>query len=174
MLNRGGSTSTSITLEYELPGKWLTANLVTAGRDGERLIEGLHINPMDDSLEHANRFTLVGKGVPQYTILVMALLSPLLSIMAFVECLRAKLEKRKWLWALATLVGAGRLAVNWTTGQTLASILWVSLPPGGATAPLYGPWTVSASLPLGALIFFAHRRTLTHRPPPPSPIPLPE
>jgi hypothetical protein len=49
--------------------------------------------------------------------------------------------------------------VNWTTGEWDIAPLSVQLLSASAFAPLYGPWTVSVSLPLGALMFLIYRRT---------------
>jgi hypothetical protein len=151
------SSTTSITLEYEFPQKWLLASVVTQKRDGIATITGFHVNPIRDSLENLNKFTLLDKGVAQYTVLILAVLSSLLSLCAFVLCIRTKMEKRKWFWLILTLLGVGNLGINWTTGQPFFALLQVRLIPAGAAAPPYGAWVVYVSLPLGAIAFLIHR-----------------
>jgi len=151
------SSTTDITLEYEFPQKWLLARVVTQKRDGIATITGFHVNPIRDSLENLNKFTLLGKGVAQYTVLLLAVLSSLLSLYAFVVCIRTERGKRRWLWLILVLVGVCKLGVNWTTGQSSFVPLVVWLPPAGAAAPPYGAWTVYVSIPLGALAFLILR-----------------
>jgi hypothetical protein len=55
----------------------------------------------------------------------------------------------------------GKFSVNWTTGQWAVSLTSVQLFCASAFAPLYGPWTIAVSLPLGALVFLLLRRRLS-------------
>lgn len=146
-------TSTAVTLEYEFPGKWVLAEVVTKKSDGVITIAGFHVRPISDSVENLNRFTLVDKGASQYTILLLALLSMAFSFYVFALCIRTKIERRKWLWLILILTGVGRLGVNWTSGQHFFTLLAFNLPPSGAFAPLFGPWAVFTTLPLGAIAF---------------------
>jgi hypothetical protein len=152
-------TTTSITLEYQFPSKWLLMNVVTQRKDKDNVstILGLHVNTTQDSLENLYRFTLVGKSAIQYLILALAVCSLLFSVYVLVICIRTKALKRKWLWVVFVLVGIGRLAINWTTGQYTFNILSIRIPCAQATADFYGPWTVAVCLPLGAILFLNHR-----------------
>lgn len=151
------SSRTNVTLEYEFSGKWLLANVATKKADGVAAITGFHVYQIPDSLEHQNRFTLVGKSAAQYAILLADVLAQVLSLYAFVACLRTKMGKGKWFWSVVCLLGVGQLGVDWTTGQINFNPWAVHLPPGGATAPLYGAWVVFVSLPLGAVLFLSLR-----------------
>jgi hypothetical protein len=150
-------TTTSITLEYQFPSKWLLVNVVTQRKDDVSTILGLHVNTTPDSLENLYRFTLVGKSAVQYLILTLAVCSLLFSVYVLVMCIRTRALKRKWLWALFVLVGIGRLAINRTTGQCTFSLLSIRIPCAHAIADPYGPWTVAVYLPLGAILFLNHR-----------------
>src|ERR1043165_2687459 len=55
------------------------------------------------------------------------------------------------------LVGVGKFAVNWGTGEWSYQLLAFQLPCFSKTHSLYGPWIVAAYIPLGAIIFL-HRR----------------
>jgi hypothetical protein len=151
----GNTRRAEITLEYEFPEKWLLAGVVTQKIRGVTTIAGFHVTPIEDSLENLNRFTLAGKGVSQYAIVTLSVLSLLLSIYVLVLCSKTNIGKRKWLWVIFILFGIGKLGVNWTTGQIFFTLLAIQIPAGGANAQLYGPWLVYASLPLGAIIFLA-------------------
>jgi hypothetical protein len=149
--------TTSITLEYQFPSKWLLVNVVTQRKDDVSTILGLYVNTTPDSLENLYRFTLVGKSAIQYLILTLAVCSLLFSVYVFVICIRTRALKRKWLWALFVLAGIGRLAINWTTGQCTFNLLSIRIPCAHAFANPYGPWTVAVYLPLGAILFLNHR-----------------
>jgi hypothetical protein len=154
------SRTTRVTREYEFPGRWLLAEIVMR-KSGEAVtVLGFHLTPMTDSLEHVNRFTLAGKAASQYTILGMAVLAPLFSLYALVLCIRTKLGKTKWLWLVLLLLGIGKVAVNWTTGQIFLTPIAFQIPPGGANSLLYSPWQVYVSLPVGAIVFLVLRRKL--------------
>jgi hypothetical protein len=155
-MNYAGDTNSStvnITLEYEFPDRWLLATVDMKKADGAATITGFHVSSMPDSLEHHNRFTLVGKSADQYAALFVGILEVLLSLYAFTECLRTKMGKAKWFWSVLCLVGVGQFGVNWTTGQSDWTLLAIRLPPAAATAPLYGAWVIYVTLPLGAVLF---------------------
>ena len=70
--------------------------------------------------------------------------------------------RKKWFWAAVCFLGIGRIAVNWTTGAIGFTPIWVGIPPAGAVmVPLYSPWFVYASFPIGAVIFLIRRSSLT-------------
>jgi len=159
ILKQPESTRYDVTLEYEFPERWLLVEVATGTRGRQGVISSFRVQPMQDSLEHVNRFRLSGLGTPQWVVLSVGLLSLGCSLDAFVLCLRSRIRK-KWLWAVIALVGIGRLGVNWTTGNLFSNLIWVDLPTTGAFSQLYGPWMVYASLPAGAILFLFLRRSL--------------
>lgn len=150
----------NLTYEYEYPGKWLLINVATRKTGSGVSIVGFRVQPEDQSLEDQNRFTVSGKTALQYLVLALAVVVPLITLYAFVVCIRTPFAGRKWPWLLFILAGIGSLAVNWTTGEWAVGILRVQLLGASATAPLYGPLTIAVSLPLGALVFLARRQRL--------------
>ena len=153
-------STTDLSLEYQFPARWLFVELSTK-RVGTRVsIIGFHVTQMSESLEERNRFTLVGKSPLQYSILALALCSFGFSLYVFVACIRTKNIRRKWLWALFILVGVEKLAVNWNTGQLTVGILAIQIPCFSASHPLYGPWTIGAFFPLGAVVFLRRRKKM--------------
>jgi hypothetical protein len=168
------SSRTNLTFEYEYPSKWLLVNIDLQKKGTATTIAWLHVEPMPESLESANRFTLVGKSAAQYSILFAAVALFLFSLYVLVLCVRARNVRRKWLWIIFILVGVGKQTVNWTSGELRFTPLAMSIPCASATAPPYGPWTVGVYLPLGAILFLRERRKklnqdLTVPSPPPAP-----
>ena len=95
--------------------------------------------------------------------LALAVAAPLFSLYALVLCVRTRLRGKKWLWIVAILLGVGALSVNWTTGQWNFQPAYVQLLSASATASPYGPWVISVSVPLGAILFVLRRKELTAR-----------
>jgi hypothetical protein len=152
-----GYSTADITLEYQFPNKWLLVSVATQSNGNASTITGFHVNPMADSLENLNKFSLRGKGASQYVVLTCAACALLFSLYVLVLCVRTKTVKTKWLWMLFILVGLVRLAVNWTTGEFTFTLFAFQIPCVAATRPLYGPWTVALYLPVGAVLFLNHR-----------------
>ena len=148
----------SITLEYQFPNKWLLVNVTTEKERG--WIVDFHVTPISDSLENLNKFTLVGKSTVQYSILILAGCSLVFSFYVLTLCIRTKDVKRKWLWLIVVLVGVEKVAVNWKTGQLTFGVLSIYLPTAIATRNPYGPWTIGACIPLGAILFLRRQRKL--------------
>jgi hypothetical protein len=164
-LFRGPDYSESgITLECEFPSKWLLVNVVIRKKGPAVTIAGFHVNEISDSLENLNRFTLRGKNALRYSVLALAVLLSLFSLSVLVLCARTQPLKRKWLWILFILVGVGRLAVNWTTGEWSVTPLALHIPCAHAFASPYGPWTIAVYFPLGAALFLRKRKKTFDRP----------
>jgi hypothetical protein len=155
-----GATTLNLTFEYQFPDRWIVANVATKSKDGVTTIFGFHVYPESSSLESTNRFTLSGKSVLQYVVLGAAIAAGLFTFVVLIVCIRTQMKRRKWLWILFILFGLGKLSVNWTTGQWGFMALAAQLFSAAAAAPLYGPWIVSVSLPIGAVLFLINRRKL--------------
>jgi len=151
------SSKVEITLEYQFPSKWLLVSVTTQKNGDVRTVIGFNVTPIEDSLENLNKFTLVGRSALQYLTLVGDVSSLLFTLYVFALCIRSKDMKPKWLWLIIVLVGVGKFAVNWGTGQWTYQLIAIQIPCFSMTRTLYGPWTVAAYVPLGAMVFL-HRR----------------
>jgi len=149
---------TNITFEYQFPGQWLLINVAIQKKGGMSTIVGFNVDPIPDSLENINRFTLSGKSTLQYAVLAFAVVVPLFSLYALVLCVRTKIEKRKWLWIVFIIFGIGKFSIDWISGQWGVMPLVFQLFGVGVFAPQFGPWILSVSLPLGAIMFLLRRR----------------
>ena len=158
------ANTVNTTFEYNFGDKWLLANVAVRDRQGTKTIVGFNVNLMTQSLEAQNTFTLAGKSTTHYAVLVAAVAAALVTLYSLVVCARTKLPRRKWLWVLLILVGVGKVAVNWTTGEWGIAPLSVQLFSASAFAPIYGPWTIAVSLPLGAIVFLIYKRSHLEQP----------
>ncbi len=160
-MSTSGAKTINLTYEYDFSGKWIVANVAVKRQGSATAIVGFHIYPQASSLEQQNKFTLSGKSPVQYLVLGLAVILPLFTLFTLVICVRTKLKGKKWPWVLFVLFGLGKLTVNWTTGHWDITPLSVQLFSAGAFAPFNGPWTLSISLPIGAIIFLMRRKQLS-------------
>lgn len=116
-------------------------------------VEGVNLNRETNAELAKGRFTLTGRSPAQLLFLLATILSPLLMLSAIVAVVRAPRLKRKWLWCLLALVGAGTATMNWATGEADLQIA-VNLIGAGVTKQGYSgffPWMLKFTLPVGAL-----------------------
>lgn len=151
---------TNLTYEYQFAPKWFAINVAIQKSGGVFTIVGLRVEPLADSLQNLNRFSLLDKSPSQYAILLWGAVTAFFILYCLVLCSRDKKLKRKWLWVLFVLFGVGALAVNWTTGQIGFSPLSLQLFEISAFAPPFGPAVVKVRFPLGALIYLLRRRRI--------------
>jgi hypothetical protein len=142
-----------IILEYRYRNELLLFNVVGREEGSQTSIMGMHARIIPGAALAANEFRLFNKGIPQYVILIMAILFPLFSLYVLVLCIRSKIGARKWPWAIIILIGVFRFGVNWTTGEPTFRPLAIQFLSVSASAEPYGPWTVYVSIPLGAILF---------------------
>jgi hypothetical protein len=154
-----GANSVNTTFEFDFGGKWFLINVAVKSKDGTKTIVGFHVNPEARSLEDQNRFNLSGKSAAQYIVLGTAITAALFSLYALLLCVSTKLPGRKWPWVLFIIFGIGKVTVNWSTAQWGVAPVSVQLFSASAMSAFSGPWLVSASLPLGAIVFLIYRRT---------------
>ena len=151
------ATTVDTALEYSFGDKWFLANVGVQKKGDVKTIVGLHFVPEPRSLEEQNRFVLSGKPLAQYLILVGAVLVVSTTLFSLIVCIRTKELRRKWLWILFIIFGFGSISVNWTTGQFGFVPLSFQFFSAGAMAQLYGPWIISVSAPVGAIVFLVNR-----------------
>jgi hypothetical protein len=150
----------SVAMEYQYPSaKWIAASAVLSGEPGNFRIVSFNIEVLPASLADLNAFGFAGKGPVHYVFLVLTIGTALLSLYAFVRCLRTKGLRRKWLWAIVTLVTVCGFGIDWSSGETGFQLLRLNLLGWGAgRAGWLGPWMISFPIPVGALVFLLRYR----------------
>ena len=151
------------TFEYEFESnKWALANIVVNRNDGTLSITGFHVAQTEQSQKEHNKFTLYGKSMVHYLFFLFTILILSFSVFTFYVCIRTPLAKRKILWAIVTLTGAISLTLNWTTGELSFQLLSIQfLTISAMTASPYAPWFISFSIPVGSILFWIKRKTIT-------------
>jgi hypothetical protein len=162
-VNDVGPKSYFITYEFEFSQRWALIRLEWQRVDGKLRLNGFNIELTAVPVERVNAFTFNGKGLINYLVVCLAVIGPLLKVYALVRCLLAKALKWKLLWLAFILVGLGTFSVNWTTGDSRLSFLTFDFLGASIVRSGYGPWVVSVSLPLGALVFLFKLRRMRRR-----------
>ncbi|MFQ5465188.1 MAG: hypothetical protein ACE5EI_04595 [Thermodesulfobacteriota bacterium] len=147
-------------LFYEVKARdgWFEVQTVVDNDSGARSVYGFFIEPASASLADINAFTLRGKSLRQYTILLLAVAVPLFIIYVFILCLRSRTDRKKS-WLVVILLGVGSLTVNWTTGAPdwgIMSVSFLGIEP--LRDGLDGPWMISVAMPIGAILFYLRWR----------------
>lgn len=153
-------TDKNFTLELAYPSVFLLAKLSLREQAGQQYIMGLSLKPQSASLASQHRFTFNGKPFLAYVFFCLTCLIPVFVAYALYTCLRMKMNRKKWPWVLAILLGFGKLSLNWSSGVVYFQLLVIQLFSASAVAEYYGPWMLSVSLPVGAIIFFLKRDEL--------------
>ncbi|MGE0740703.1 MAG: hypothetical protein AB7O98_05110 [Hyphomonadaceae bacterium] len=122
---------------------------------GPRRFETLQIRFVDPAAARAAQaFELRGQSLRHYAFLAVAILSPLLMLMALAGVLFTKGFKRKWLWGVIALAGIGKFSLVWPTAEIVTQLISINFIGFGimrGVDPL-APWVVSFTPPLGAVI----------------------
>jgi hypothetical protein len=146
-----------ITYEYQFPDSWVVAQLAWT-RDGSQLrLLNFQVTPRRQSVEEENALTFRGKGALHYLVVLTGACAFALSLFALVRCARTKGLGRKWLWEIFIILGFGTFSLNWTTGEWHVSLLSCQVFSFSA-AEFTGPWMVSVSVPVGAVLFLDRMR----------------
>jgi hypothetical protein len=105
----------------------------------------------------ANTLSLNNRSPAQLAFFALAVTSPILMLAALIKVLRTPGLANRWLWAGFALVGLFSFKMNWATGIML--VQWMALQIVGfwmAKGPSqFDPWTISATVPIGALLILA-------------------
>ncbi|EAU55600.1 hypothetical protein SPV1_01592 [Mariprofundus ferrooxydans PV-1] len=154
-----GNWQGNFSFEYHFSDGWALANVVLKKSDDNLSVIGFNVYRTKASQKELNKFTLGGKSALHYFVLALAVLAPLFILVTTYFCIRTPIPKRKWLWVVFVLVGIGSISINWSTGQFGIQPLSIKLFSASAfEAGPFAPWIISASIPLGAIIFWFKRK----------------
>ena len=129
-----------------------------------REVTDLYVTPLNAPVETLTAFSLSGKSALHYLFLALGLASFSTIVVALTLIARTKGLKRKWLWIVGALIGAGSFAIDWSTGAASVKPFSVQLlgafavQPGGLAA-----WQVGFGIPVVAVIFLMRRRFCVHK-----------
>ena len=148
------------TYEYGYPDRFLIVRTgIFRPPAGPPMVNTFYVDVTPMSVVRANAFTLENKSPLQFGFLALAVLSPLIVVIALISLARSMRVRRKGLWMVGMVIGVGAMTMNWTTGAVALHPLFVD--PFGlwvlhADTPA-APWILTVSLPLVALIYLILR-----------------
>lgn len=156
-----GEWQGNFTFEYEFETGWNIANTALRKVDDDYEVIGLNVYQTEASQKEMHAFQLKSKSLIQYLVLFLAISVPIFILFTLFLCIRTPMPKRKWVWVIFILVGVGVIQVNWTSGAYAIQLLSLLLLGAAVTSPgPAAPWVISASVPLGAFVFWFKRRKL--------------
>jgi len=156
----GNRTRSYLTYQIQFPESWMLGEMVVDKVDGNLSVLGAHFKTIPASLSEINGFTFKNKSLGHYIYFVFQLLLLLFIIYVVIIVIKSKI-KRRWLWAIVTLIGICQLSMNWSTGDVYFQPINIRIPIVGANkAGLYAPWILYCNIPIGAIIFLVRRRKL--------------
>lgn len=122
------SRTANVAIEYSFSdSKWLVASATLSGEPDAFRILAFNIEPLSAPLAELNAFTLKGKSILHYVFLLLTVSAFGVSVLAFVRCVRTPGIKRKWLWAIFTLLGLVAFTLNWSNGAVSIDVLHFNL-----------------------------------------------
>lgn len=149
------------SFEYRFTDGWNLASVVITKKGDEIQVSGMHVYQTPATRSEINSFSLSGKSARHYGILALAVGAPIFILITLVYCIKTPIKKGKWLWVIFILVGIGAIRINWTTGDCAFNLVNVQLLGAGiVTVGANAPWVLTASFPLGAVMFWCKRRKL--------------
>ncbi|HZE13719.1 MAG TPA: hypothetical protein VE086_08180 [Chthoniobacterales bacterium] len=168
------SRQANLTYQLQFRDAWVVATMVVQNNDKGRQLVSAFFQPLPDSLEVLNRFTLKNKSIHHYLFFAAVICVPLFILFVLIVCIRSRVRFR-WLWIVFIVLGFVQFRLNWTTGAWDVQPASINL--FGASfmrGSSYAPWILTVSIPLGAALFLVLRSRLPRKdsPPPITPTPM--
>ncbi|MFZ6681734.1 hypothetical protein [Undibacterium sp. Tian12W] len=148
----------NFTVEYHTKYGWAVGFVALKRIDTQLIVTAFSVHKANGSQEELNRFTLSGKSVLHYLVLIATVCVPLFILVTLITCIKTPIPKRKWLWIVFIILSIGAIQMNWTSGEYRLNLLQFQLF-GAAlmTISKYAPCVLTAGFPLGAILFWFWR-----------------
>jgi|GEM_PF-6729659 len=123
------------------------------------VVDEFNYNQVPTSFAMSGGFDFFGKTWAHYLFLLISLGVLVFSLVTLVKCARSDV-KRKWLWIVFIMVGLFKIGITWPGGSTTEAtfqwdFLYIQLFSASLVKiPIYDPWCLSFSIPLGAILFY--------------------
>jgi hypothetical protein len=156
-----GETRRRARMSYEMRSisGWRLATVSIVDTAGVLRIEGINVDTLAAPLAELNAFALSRKSPRHYLWFLAALAAVATCVTSAVLVATARGMPRRWLWVVLSLFGVTKFSLDWTTGAIGVMPIAVQfLGAGFQRAVPVGPWIVSFSLPLFAVIALSRRR----------------
>ena len=154
----------NLTYQIEFPAAWQVANLLLFENEQGILVNHININDIPASLPEMNKFTFRGKPMRHFVFLAATIAYIGILVFALLACLMTKNLRKKWLWAIVTLLGIVKFNFDWTTGQYFIQPVNFGFAISGFYSPSpFMPVILQFYFPVGAIIFLARRKSLVDK-----------
>lgn len=151
------SNSYKLSFEYEYKDLWVYYTFILIENEKHLVVYQFNYSSYPDSVRVENEFNFIDKGFVHYLFIGFCSIVPLFILVSLVFCFRTQL-KRKWLWILFILMGIAAFNLNWTTGEIGVDFTHMKIFGSGyKKISKIGPWILSFSIPIGAILFWFKR-----------------
>ena len=149
----GGPTTTVFNAEGGSGNRWAVARVTIQQSGATQQLAGFYVTPFAMSPSQAGDFRIGQRGPIGYLWIAVMLASFATCIAAIILIWRRRWIERRWLWTIASLIGIGQFALDWSSGAWELRPVYIGLLGAAALrAGPYAPWVLSFSIPIGALI----------------------
>ena len=158
----GRDYQATLSFEYQCTNGWAVASITLSKNNNSFLINWIKINQFKKSQEEINAFSFSHKSFGHYLFLLFAILIILFEAITIITLIKTKVASKKWLWFIFVLFGFCGITLNWTSGEIGFQLLTLRiLSVGIISSSPYSPWFLSISFPIGAIIFWFKRKSLS-------------
>jgi len=147
------------TVEVAAGGRYAYVRGEVTSQTGHPALTAIYINAMPMPYREFTGITFSHMTVGKWLILLGAILSPVVTIAAWVVLWRSQAFIRKWPWAIAIAVSIFQITLRWPDGAFNIQPIYFQLLGSGfmkSTYPVDGPWMISVALPVFAIWVIVH------------------
>ena len=153
--------TTKVVAQYKYSDSdWLTVTATFKGEGTNLQVDSYYINRSSTSYQNTNWLSFANVGAAQLVFFGFVMAALLTSLAACILCFTTPDLKRKWLWVIASFIGAATFTMNWSTGELSFTPIFVRIPTANYTQDATGVWYLTFLVPVGAIAFFLKRRQL--------------
>lgn len=150
---KGDQRLIQLTYQVYFQKAWVVAAIAILETPQSRSIFSVRMDPLREPLEKIYAFKFFGKPFLQYVVLLFSVLIPIFIVYVLVQCLRTP-GKKKWIWVPFIILGLATFHLDWTSGRAFIQPISFLIFGAAYMKQKYGPFVVSISVPVGALVFF--------------------
>jgi hypothetical protein len=145
------------TYEYEYKNLWVHYDFQINEVKNILTVNTFRITPSQVSFREIHEFSLAQKSFTHYLVLFWVIAIPLFMFITIIMIFKDK-PKRKWLWAIGTLIGIVAINLNWTSGEVFTNLFnFKLLGISFSKASFANPWILSFSIPIIGIIYWVKR-----------------
>ena len=160
LFTMSGTDRLTLSYEFHTEKGWIFSSVTTLDSASTWKVIGFHVEPLAGELRAANEFRLAHQSAAQYLALLAVVACMIFTLGTAIFLATRRNFPKRWRWVLASLVGVASASVNWTTGEVATRLIFVQLFAASAVrASEFGPWILSFSFPIGAIVALGRYRS---------------